>query len=129
MLQRVSVGPVPDQSQTLFRKWVSEWLTAMRKRAGLSQEAAARKADVGIGVVRSAEQQGSPPELPNFLRLVAAYRAERDLADVIRTLRELPHPSVESPPAPPAEPSTWGSYPTVEQLERAARKGKKRRPA
>jgi transcriptional regulator with XRE-family HTH domain len=74
-----------DRSQ--IRSWVKAWLREQRERAGLSQERAAVRAGVGIGVVRSAEQTGSPPELENFLRLVMAYEAEEALVKRLRDWR------------------------------------------
>lgn len=75
-----------DKSQ--IRPWVKVWLADQRKRMGLSQEKAAHKAGVGIGVVRSAEQVGSPPDLHHFLSLVLAYEAEGALVNQIREWRE-----------------------------------------
>lgn len=75
-----------DKSQ--IRQWVKVWLKDQRDRTGLSQEKAARRAEVGIGVIRSAEQVGSPPDLLNFLRLVMAYDAEKELVNQIREWRD-----------------------------------------
>ena len=88
-----------------FRSWVKTWLRDARVRSGYSQEAAARAARVGIGIIRTAEQTGGPPKLANFLRLVAAYRAEDALVNQIREWRgesgEVAGGSEVAPNAPP----------------------------
>lgn len=76
---------VIDESQ--IRPWLKVWFREMRTRAKLSQQAAAERAAVSIGTVRTTEQTGRLPELPGFLSLVAVYRAEGDLVNQIREWR------------------------------------------
>jgi transcriptional regulator with XRE-family HTH domain len=106
-----------DKSQ--IRLWVKDWLTSMRKRADLSQEAAAREAGISLGVVRSAEQTGSPPDLRHFLLLVMAYGAEQELVNQIREWRRASGQAVE-PPRDKGDPPTGATAKPVPAKIKAA---------
>lgn len=62
------------------------FLKVAREATGLTQEKAARRADVGLGVVTNAEQTGSMMA-ENFLALVIGYGAEEALVNQIRKWR------------------------------------------
>lgn len=68
---------------------IRSWLRLARERAGLTQEGAARRADVLLGVVQNAEQKGSM-RAENFLMLVVAYGAEKELVNQLRDWRNAP---------------------------------------
>lgn len=65
---------------------IRSWIRTARERAGLTQEKAAQRAGVGLGVVTNSEHKGSMMA-ENFLTLVITYGAEDALVNQLREWR------------------------------------------
>lgn len=81
---------------------LGDWLKAMRERADLTQEAAAVRAGVRLGIVQKSEG-GRDLRLSNFLALARAYGAKPDdLARLLGAVGKRPLRKASADAFPPA---------------------------